>query len=103
MLAHVTTQKYGDKVVMVPPQGPYAPLPSAGHGVRYFPKENSTETPRFNDMRPNPGVQKKNETPRMDNNYQNGYDSSRSVMTDRTHLPNVDKWFDPPIDRLKPR
>ena len=103
MLTHITTAKYGDQVVMVAPQGNYVQLPTAGHGVRYFPKENSTETPRFNDMRPNPGVQKKNETPKMDNNYQNGYDSSRSIMIDRTNLPNVDKWFTPPIDRrLKP-
>lgn len=101
MLTHQTTPKYGDQVVMVAPQGNYIPLPTAPHGVRYFPIEHPTVTPRFNDMRPNPGV-KQNETPRMDNSFQNGYESSKTLMVVRHHGGHVETWFDPPARYDKP-
>lgn len=101
MLRYELTQKYGDQIVMVAPQTPYVQLPTPNHGARFFPQENKTETPRFNDMRPNPGVEERNETPRKDNMYNNGYDSSRNILEDRTFEPNIGKWFDPPINFQK--
>ena len=100
MLVHAQTNRFGDRIVMVPPTKPYVPLPAAGHGVRYFPQENKTVTPVFNSMRFDAGV-RRNETPRKDNNYNNGYESSRSRWEAGTHLMNVDKYFDPPIDHRK--
>ena len=100
MLVHAQTNRYGDRIVMVPSSKPYVQLPTAGHGVRYFPHENKTVTPVFNSTRVNPGV-RRNETPRKDNNYNNGYESSRSRWEAGTHLMNVDKYFDPPIDHRK--
>ena len=100
MLAHAQTSYFGDRIVMVSPKGPYVPLPTAGHGVRFFPQENKTVTPVFNSMRPNPGV-KRNETPKKDNTYCNGYDSSKSILIDRTHLSGINNHFYPPINPLK--
>ena len=100
MLVHAQTNRYGDRIVMIPPTKPYVQLPTAGHGVRYFPQENKTLTPVFNSMRPNPGVHR-NETPKKDNSYSNGYQSSKSKWEAGTHLMNVDKYFDPPIDHRK--
>lgn len=100
MLVHAQTNRYGDRIVMVSPSKPYVSLPTAGHGVRFFPQENKTVTPIFNGMRNDPGV-RRNETPKKDNNYNNGFQSSRSKWEAGTHLMNVDKYFDPPIDHRK--
>lgn len=100
MLTHAQTSYLGDRVVMVPPKGAYVPLPAAAHGVRYFPQENKTQTPIFNNMRPNPSV-KRDETPKRDNLYSNGYDSAKSILADRTRLSGVNEWFYPPIDFAK--
>lgn len=99
MLTHAQTNIYGDRIVMAPSKQKYVPLPTSGHGVRYFPRENKTATPVFNSMRPNPGINKRNETPRKDNNYNNGYPSSRSRWEANTYLPNIDRWFTPPVDK----
>ncbi len=100
MLTYRNDSKLGDRIIVIPPKGPYVQLPQAAHGVRYFPKENKTITPIFNSMKPNPGV-KRNETPKIDNTYQNGYKNSRSILEESTSLSTVNNWFEPEINHTK--
>ena len=92
---------YGDTTIVVPPQGGYVELPKVAPTKRTFPIEHKTETPRFNDMRVNPGV-KINETPKRDNSYHNGYASSESVLDlQRGKEGTINNWFNPAIEFRK--
>ena len=96
MLTHQQVSYMGDKVIMTKPDRPYTPLPTAPPNKRHFPIEHKTTTPRFNDMLPNPGV-KIMESPKADNNYQNGFPSSETRMdTVRTKEGTVNNWYLPP-------
>ena len=95
MLTKQHLQFLGDTVVMTQP-GPYVNLPSVEPTKRTFPIEHKTITPKFNEMRPNPGV-KIMESPKADNNYQNGFPSSETRMdTVRTKEGTVNNWYLPP-------
>ena len=96
MLTKQHLQFLGDTVVMTQP-GPYVSLPSVEPTKRTFPIEHKTITPKFNDMRPNPGV-KINETPKKDNSYQNGYPKTESILDVRYKEGTVNNWFYPDID-----
>ena len=89
----------GDTTIVVPPKGPYVQLPHVEPNKRVFPKENKTITPQFNQMRPTPAPTKKNETPKKDNSYTNGYASSESILDVGYKETNyVNRWFIPDID-----
>ena len=91
---------YGDSVIVIPPKGPYVNLPQVEPSKRTFPDEHKTVTPKFNAMRPNPGV-KINETPKKDNSYQNGYPKSESILDVTYREGTVNNAFWPDIDYRK--
>ncbi len=97
MLVNRHLDKLGDTTIFVKPKGPYIEMPRVPPSKRYFPNEHKTITPNFNAMRPNPGV-KKNETPKIDNGYNNGYPNSRSLMNVNTKESPINSWFGQAID-----
>ncbi len=97
MLTHKHLEKLGDSVVVVKPRGPYIELPKIPPSKRYFPKEHKTITPNFNAMRPDPGV-KMNETPKIDNGYNNGFPNSQSMMNINTKESAINNWYGQAID-----
>ena len=79
MLTIVNDNKLGSHPVMFPTKNQPLRLDFPAPAKRKFPKDNPTETPKFNSYKPK-AYNDKNITPNKDNGYNNNYHKSTTRM-----------------------
>ena len=94
MLRVINDNKLGSHPIMVKPAGQYVNLDFPASTKRKFPKENPTETPKFNSCKVKL-YSNKNLTPNIANGYSNNYHKSTTRMEPSVHESAVNNMFRP--------